>query len=135
MFFLFLCIGPSFLPSPVHLPGSWISGDAILILPSEKLTALYCLPTNELPCMEDDKAKSNHSYVPKHVPGSFASIFVRLQKMFTPGIKSESSPSSSRCFPPPRVDGMFLPKSCSCLNTIISTISTDNIFFPSMSVL
>ena len=83
------------LTFPLHLPGSWVSGDAMLVVPSEKLTTLYCLPTNELPCMEDDKAKSNHSHVPKHISGLFASIFGRLQKkMFTPDIKLESSPSS-----------------------------------------
>lgn len=68
MFFLLLCIGYSFLLPLVHLPGSWVSGDAILVFPTEKLRTLYCLPTNDLPCMEDDEAKSNHSYVPKQVP-------------------------------------------------------------------
>lgn len=70
--------------SPLPLPGSWLSGDAVLVFPSEKLTTLHCLPTNELTCMEDDKAKSNHSPVPKHVSGLFASIFGRLQKNVHP---------------------------------------------------
>lgn len=83
MFFLFLCIEYSFLLSFRHLPGIWALGDAIPGFPTEKLTTLYCLLTNDLPCMEDDKAKSNHSYVPKHTSGLFAYIFGRLQK-FSP---------------------------------------------------